>query len=184
MGNAFDKSNKQKESEVSESEKWEMTINKSFTGTTRVDLGFTGYKGGMGDDGAFVVARNLADCKNEVTSLDLYRHDIGVRGANVLCEAIGSNTCLVKINLNHNKFGDDGAIALANALKFNSSIEEIHLDENSIGDAGVIALAAVLSTHRSLKKVYLTENLFGVEGKRALEEAKASNDKLSANFYF
>ena len=79
-----------------------------------------------------------------VTTLILWKNNIGDEGAKAIAEALKVNTVLTVLYLGENNIGDDGAKAFAEALKVNAVMTNLLLGDNNIGDEGAIAIAEVL----------------------------------------
>jgi len=62
--------------------------------------------------------------------------EIDANRAQLLSDALKSNTTLTTLDLSHNSIGDSGAESLSDALKSNSTLTTLYLNNNSIGDSG------------------------------------------------
>ena len=91
-----------------------------------------------------VIAHLIAAKLPVLTTLILWKNNIGDEGAKAIAEALKVNTVLTVLYLGENNIGDDGAKAIAEALKVNPVKTTVLLGDNNIGDEGAIAIAEVL----------------------------------------
>jgi Ran GTPase-activating protein (RanGAP) involved in mRNA processing and transport len=91
-----------------------------------------------------VVAHLIATKLPVLSTLILWKNNIGDEGAKAIAEALKVNTVLTVLYLGENNIGDDGAKAIAEALKVNAVKTTVLLGDNNIGDEGAIAIAEVL----------------------------------------
>ena len=96
-----------------------------------------------------------------LTTLDLEKNSIGVKGAKAIAEALKDNTVLTTLDLNSNSIGDDGAKAIAEALKVNTVLSTLYLRGNSIGNDGAKAIAEALKVNTVLTELDLDSNSIG-----------------------
>ncbi|KAF9297206.1 hypothetical protein BGZ74_009965 [Mortierella antarctica] len=99
--------------------------------------------------------------------------------AQVLTEALKTNSTMVNLKLRNNSTGDDGARALSEALKTNSTLTTLNLRLNSIGDNGAQALSEAPKTNSTLASVDLQINSIGESGAQALSEALKTDSTLT-----
>jgi len=92
----------------------------------------------------------IKDNDENITTLELFGHDIGGKGAEELADALKVNSTLRWLYLNNNNIGDKGAEALADALKVNTTLRWLYLWENNIGDKGAEELAKAKSYRASI----------------------------------
>uniref|UniRef100_UPI00398EC8AE capping protein, Arp2/3 and myosin-I linker protein 2 n=1 Tax=Pristiophorus japonicus TaxID=55135 RepID=UPI00398EC8AE len=76
-------------------------------------------------------------------------------GTNVLINALGSNTCLKKIDISGNAMGDTGAKMLAKALQINSSLGTVIWDRNNTTAVGFLDVASALERNYTLRSMPL-----------------------------
>ncbi|XP_029435214.1 capping protein, Arp2/3 and myosin-I linker protein 3 isoform X2 [Rhinatrema bivittatum] len=69
----------------------------------------------------------------------------------VLINALGSNTCLTKVDISGNSMEDIGAKMLAKALQINSTLRTILWDRNNTSAIGFLDVARALENNYSLK---------------------------------
>ncbi|XP_060693724.1 capping protein, Arp2/3 and myosin-I linker protein 2 isoform X2 [Hemiscyllium ocellatum] len=74
-------------------------------------------------------------------------------GTNVLINALGSNTCLKKIDISGNAMGDTGAKMLAKALQINTSLRTVIWDRNSTTAVGFLDVASALERNYMLRSM-------------------------------
>lgn len=92
--------------------------------------------------------------------LNLYNKKIGDEGAIVLAKELASNTSVVTVDLSSNNIGNVGAVALAEALKTNTTITTLSLYFNKFGDVACKAFEKALQNNTTLTKLemYLLED--------------------------
>ncbi|XP_067905623.1 capping protein, Arp2/3 and myosin-I linker protein 2 isoform X2 [Heterodontus francisci] len=76
-------------------------------------------------------------------------------GTNVLINALGSNTCLKKIDISGNAMGDTGAKMLAKALQINTSLGTVIWDRNNTTAVGFLDVASALERNYTLRSMPL-----------------------------
>ncbi|XP_072926024.1 capping protein, Arp2/3 and myosin-I linker protein 2 isoform X1 [Hemitrygon akajei] len=76
-------------------------------------------------------------------------------GANVLINALGSNTCLKKVDISGNAMGDIGAKMLAKALQINTTLETVIWDRNNTTAVGFLDVARALERNYTLRSMPL-----------------------------
>ncbi|XP_038661921.1 LOW QUALITY PROTEIN: capping protein, Arp2/3 and myosin-I linker protein 2 [Scyliorhinus canicula] len=76
-------------------------------------------------------------------------------GTNVLINALGSNTCLKKIDISGNAMGDTGAKMLAKALQINTSLGTVIWDRNNTAAVGFMDVANALERNYTLRSMPL-----------------------------
>lgn len=92
---------------------------------------------------------------------------------------VGSNRCLVSLNLANTCVGDHGVDALVRALPSNETLKHLLLKNNHIGPVGAVAFAGLLkSPHCALWTLDLSANRVGDDGAEAMGEALAENTVL------
>ncbi|XP_059857977.1 capping protein, Arp2/3 and myosin-I linker protein 3 [Delphinus delphis] len=69
----------------------------------------------------------------------------------ILINALGSNTCLAKVDLSGNGMEDIGAKMLSKALQINSSLRTILWDRNNTSALGFLDIARALESNRTLR---------------------------------
>lgn len=69
----------------------------------------------------------------------------------ILINALGSNTCLTKVDISGNSMEDIGAKMLSKALQINSTLRSITWDRNSTSALGFLDIARALQNNYSLK---------------------------------
>eukprot|EP00667_Euglena_gracilis_P021461 EG_transcript_23535 len=131
----------------------------------------------IGDAGAQLVAEAL-HTNTTVQKIKLHSNALGPEGAKALAEALQTNATLREVDLTWNAIGPEGAKALAEALQTNATLREVRLGCNNIGPAGAKALAEALRTNATLQVVDLGTNEIGNGGARALRDALEHNTTL------
>jgi Ran GTPase-activating protein (RanGAP) involved in mRNA processing and transport len=84
----------------------------------------------IGDEGAGVIARAVADGSSTLQVLKLYKNKISSVGAVALAEAVAGNASLMSLSLTNNHITMEGYLAFAAALRTNSVLEGLDLDGN------------------------------------------------------
>ncbi|XP_059507626.1 capping protein, Arp2/3 and myosin-I linker protein 2 [Stegostoma tigrinum] len=74
-------------------------------------------------------------------------------GTNVLINALGSNTCLKKIDISGNAMGDTGAKMLAKALQINTSLRTVIWDRNNTTAVGFLDIASAVERNYTLRSM-------------------------------
>ncbi|XP_069490026.1 capping protein, Arp2/3 and myosin-I linker protein 3 isoform X2 [Ambystoma mexicanum] len=69
----------------------------------------------------------------------------------ILINALGSNTCLTKVDISGNSMEDIGAKMLSKALQINSTLRTVIWDRNSTSALGFLDIARALENNYSLK---------------------------------
>lgn len=82
-------------------------------------------------------------------SLSLIDSRLRSRGT-VLVNALGSNTCLKKVDLSGNNMDDIGAKMLSKALQINTSLRSVTWDRNNTSAAGFLDVARALEQSSAL----------------------------------
>ncbi|KAF8949991.1 hypothetical protein BGZ46_004813, partial [Entomortierella lignicola] len=131
----------------------------------------------IGENGAQVLSEALKT-NSILTTLHLDYNEIGSYGAQALAEAVKINSTLTTLYLNFNKIGVSGAQALSEALKTNSVLITLDLSNNILGDNGIQVLSEALKTNSALTTLILNDNLIGDIGAQALSEALMINSTL------
>uniref|UniRef100_A0A7S2EK30 Uncharacterized protein n=1 Tax=Trieres chinensis TaxID=1514140 RepID=A0A7S2EK30_TRICV len=131
----------------------------------------------VGDEGAEMLSDALRT--NTVLMEIKLRHAvIGPVGAAVLGKVFEVNVGLARLCLKDNCIGNDGAEALGRSLIANVSLRELCLAKNGIGNRGAVALAEALTCKETLKELDLSQNKIGNDGTRALARALAGKSTL------
>ncbi len=124
-----------------------------------------------------------------ISSLELYRVNIGTIGAILLANAIQVNSsitnlfvweCSIASSLEFDSKGKDGIYALADALKVNNTIKIIDLSWNNLGDEGACYLANSLIANNSLRGLVIESNGIDNLGAAAIASALLVNASLEA----
>uniref|UniRef100_A0A4W3JRB8 CARMIL C-terminal domain-containing protein n=1 Tax=Callorhinchus milii TaxID=7868 RepID=A0A4W3JRB8_CALMI len=76
-------------------------------------------------------------------------------GTCILINALGSNTCLRRIDISGNAMGDTGAKMLAKALQINTSLRTVAWDRNHTTAVGFLDVASALERNYTLKSMPL-----------------------------
>ncbi|KAG0276926.1 hypothetical protein BGZ97_009988, partial [Linnemannia gamsii] len=106
-----------------------------------MEKGSESYKGSFNeawkDD---IDATKAGAGSNLRTTLKLSKNKVGPKGAQVLAEALKTNSNLTTLDLQFSSIGPSGAQALTEALKTNSTLTTLDLQSNSIGPNGAQAV--------------------------------------------
>jgi len=133
----------------------------------------------LGDDGAIVIARNLAAC-SPLRVLDLSGTLMGDVGAQAVAAVLGDDSyelelgpptrslCALRVLcVDHNNIGCDAAEEFARCFSPHIHLCELSLNWNIVGDRGAEALALGLQNVVSLEKLSLVGNRIGSRGGNA-----------------
>ena len=119
-----------------------------------------------------------------ITSLDLYGHEGGDDGADILAKLLKSRKkggCRLEgLNMGANMIGNAGAASLAAALPANHTLTTLTLSLNRIGVPGAAALATGLRKNKTLRTLDLLGNCLGDEGAREIAGGLAVNNGVWA----
>ncbi|NGX37770.1 MAG: hypothetical protein K1000chlam2_00932 [Chlamydiae bacterium] len=113
-----------------------------------------------------------------LTTLHLWRRQIGAQTAKALAASLRVNLSLESLNLPENKIGAEGTKAFAASLEINQTLQRLDLSDNQIGIKGVKALAVSLEKNQALQQLVLTGNKIGAEGAKALAASLEKNQTL------
>lgn len=105
--------------------------------------------GGIGDDGACILADALRDSR-AITHLDLSGSEIRDSGAIALARGILASRTVLRVDLDRNWITTPGAIALSECIDDRSSVVRVGLTFNPIGSVGVLAFAASVARRTAL----------------------------------
>lgn len=85
---------------------------------------------------------------------------VGVEGARVLGQVIGSGTCMLEsLSLGRNSLGGEGLHALCSGLKSSSSLRALDVSGNLLDDDAIEdGLSMLLQSPCSLRVLDLTDN--------------------------
>ena len=115
----------------------------------------------------------------QITTLELYRNNLGISGAEALAKAFswGAMPALRQLFLSNNQMGDEGAQALATAFA-GGAVKQLHMLDlycNRIGDVGVEALTIACADGALpvLQKIMLDYKCITPSIKEDLENALA-----------
>ena len=117
----------------------------------------------------------MCDGTAVLTTLLLWRNDIGDEGAKAIAEALKVNPVLNNLNLGNNSIGADGAKAIKEALKVNPVLNKLDLSGNRIGAYGAKAIAEALKVNEVLTNCNLLKNNLDIESATML--AKIGTEK-------
>ncbi|KJE98088.1 hypothetical protein CAOG_008114 [Capsaspora owczarzaki ATCC 30864] len=131
------------------------------------------------DDAAAQVVAEALKSNTTLTQLNLGRNQIGDTGAQAIAEALKVNKAVTVLGLNENRVGDAGAQAVAEALKVNSTATQLILHDNQIGDDGALAIAEALKVNSRLIWLDLERNQIGDAGAQAIAEALKVNKTIA-----
>lgn len=98
---------------------------------------------------------------------------IRLEGAEVLCDALRSNTYLTNLDLSFNALGTHAACILGSALLENDTLKILNLANNAIDCIGALTLSVGMRENVSLRSVILDGNPIGEQGARGLMKAVA-----------
>jgi len=119
-----------------------------------------------------------------IVSLDLYGHECGDDGAEMLAKLLKSRKkggCRLELlNMGSNMIGNAGAVSLAAALPANHILTTLTLSLNRIGVPGAAALALGLRKNTALRTLDLLGNCLGDEGAHEIASGLSANTGLSA----
>mmetsp|Transcript_10613 Transcript_10613/g.16084 ORF Transcript_10613/g.16084 Transcript_10613/m.16084 type:complete len:900 (+) Transcript_10613:108-2807(+) len=95
-----------------------------------------------------------------LTDLDLSHSFIGIRGAEMIGQALMHPVCqLIRLNLAGNAIGDRGVSqGLVNSLKSSLTLTYLNVQSNDITNTGVIALSMCLLRKQTLRKLLVEGN--------------------------
>nr|XP_023676597.1 leucine-rich repeat-containing protein 45 [Paramormyrops kingsleyae] len=96
-------------------------------------------------------------------------------GFSIFCDGLGSNSCLMQLDLRNNQINHQGAAELAIALKRNGSLQELDLRWNNMGLLGGRALLEAVQKNRSLLQLELAGNNIPSDTLKALEQSLGHN---------
>jgi len=128
------------------------------------------------------VAQLLAEAlksNTTLTTLVLTYNQIGSDGAQLLAEALKSNTTLTTVDIAGNKIGSDGVQLLVESLKSNTTLDTVDIAGNQIGPVGAQSLAEALKSNTTLTTLDLACNEIGSFVAQLLAEALKSNTTLT-----
>ncbi|MEJ1280308.1 copine VII [Cricetulus griseus] len=92
---------------------------------------------------------DLSSCES-LQSLSVADSRLKLR-TSILINALGSNTCLAKVDLSGNGMEDIGAKMLSKALQINSSLRTILWDRNNTSALGFLDIARALESNHTLR---------------------------------
>jgi hypothetical protein len=95
-----------------------------------------------------------------VSAGSLNENLLGPEGAQMLADALATNTHLAQLYLFRNKLGDTGAAHMARLLRRNTALRGLHLAYNGIGAAGGTALGQSLAGNTQLTSLNLFAGFF------------------------
>ncbi|XP_036394257.1 leucine-rich repeat-containing protein 45 [Megalops cyprinoides] len=93
----------------------------------------------------------------------------------IFCEGLGSNSCLIQLDLRNNQINHQGAAELALALKRNDTLQELDLRWNSIGLLGGRSILEALQQNRNLVQLEMAGNNIPSDTLKALEQSIEHN---------
>ncbi|XP_078400309.1 capping protein, Arp2/3 and myosin-I linker protein 2 isoform X2 [Cetorhinus maximus] len=102
-------------------------------------------------------------------------------GTNVLINALGSNTCLKKIDISGNAMGDTGAKMLAKALQINTSLGTVIWDRNNTTAVGFVDVASALGRNYTLKSMPLPMSDVSQAYRSYPEKTEEALQKIQSN---
>ena len=140
---------------------------------TSIDLGLNK----LSSDGVKTIIEMLKT--TNVKKINFHNSQIQGEYAQVIAEALKSNTTLICIGLTRNAIDDDGVIAIAEALKPNKTLKILDLSHNyAIGDKGAEAIAEMLGKNKTLIGIDLQGTSITRAGEEALTKAPRDGPKI------
>ncbi|KAG9473588.1 hypothetical protein GDO78_004077 [Eleutherodactylus coqui] len=110
---------------------------------------------------------------NAVVNLTLEWNNLGMweDGFSLLCDGLGCNQTLQRLDLRNNQINHKGAEELSTALKQNLTLRELDLRWNNIGLLGGRALLDCLQSNKAIMKMELSGNNIPSDILKAIEQA-------------
>lgn len=136
------------------------------------------WRNNLGYPGALALS-NLLTTNTTIVSLNLENNNIDSSGVNLIATSLKRNKCLKTLDLSLNEIGDEGARGLADALEQNSSLMSLNLGRNFVGDKGARALANAAGKSKTVTSLNFHSNQLGSEAAGGLADALASSTKLN-----
>ena len=146
--------------------------NKSFDQLKTTKVNFNGS--------ASYRAQVLCFCATEnesIKELDISRHDITNKVADIIAKALQGNVSLQNLYISSNNISDDGAIAISECLKVNTTLKKLDISNNKITNDGIIKIAEAIKANTTLSLLDVSENIMD----RSTEVARALSDHLKHN---
>jgi len=114
----------------------------------------------------------------DITTLNLYKNNIGPKGTKLLAEFLQANTTIKSLIISDNHIGSEGVFAIASLLASNKTLNEINLTFNHIDEDGAKVLATAMSHNTTLSGLNLRDNPIGDKGALSLYQTKRSASNL------
>ncbi|XP_066444056.1 leucine-rich repeat-containing protein 45 [Eleutherodactylus coqui] len=123
-------------------------------------------------DGAEALGKLLRH-NTSIISLTLEWNNLGMweDGFSLLCDGLGCNQTLQRLDLRNNQINHKGAEELSTALKQNLALRELDLRWNNIGLLGGRALLDCLQSNKAIMKMELSGNNIPSDILKAIEQA-------------
>ncbi|KAG9473589.1 hypothetical protein GDO78_004077 [Eleutherodactylus coqui] len=123
-------------------------------------------------DGAEALGKLLRH-NTSIISLTLEWNNLGMweDGFSLLCDGLGCNQTLQRLDLRNNQINHKGAEELSTALKQNLTLRELDLRWNNIGLLGGRALLDCLQSNKAIMKMELSGNNIPSDILKAIEQA-------------
>uniref|UniRef100_A0A3Q3WA78 Uncharacterized protein n=1 Tax=Mola mola TaxID=94237 RepID=A0A3Q3WA78_MOLML len=124
----------------------------------------------------------LHSCMCALQSLSVTESRLRSRGT-VLVNALGSNTCLRKVDLSGNNMDDIGAKMLSKALQINTTLRSVTWDRNNTSTAGFLDVARALEHNFTLQYMPLPLSDLSQAYRSAPERTEQALTKVGINLH-
>ncbi|KAL3774430.1 hypothetical protein ACHAW5_001672 [Stephanodiscus triporus] len=130
-----------------------------------------------------ISARSLSKvlwADNRIKSLDISKLKLSDKAGAYVARALRSNTSLIKLEMDENKFGPETCKVLAESLSVNSTLQSLSIASNPFDKCqdSVALLATALAINSGLVSLSLWQCGIGLEGGKAVCDAVSKNTSL------